>query len=113
MSGGLIMGTGLLVCGVRKQAIVVWMLLFGWVLFLVPAARAQMSDEEKRQLFLQSREDIHPVPKPSPSATPRRKPKPASTSAETPASHSVRIASIAGLSGHPHSPEAPAPRRYA
>ena len=75
---------GLLVCSVRKQAIVVWMLLFGWVLFLVPTVRAQMSDEEKRQLFLKSREDIHPVPKPSPSATPRPKPKPASTPKPTP-----------------------------
>ena len=75
---------GLLVCGVRKQAAVVWMLLFGWVFFLVPTVRAQMSDEEKRQLFLQSREDIHPVPKPSPSATPRPKPKPASTPKPTP-----------------------------
>ena len=75
---------GLLLCGVRKRAIVVWLLLFGWVLILVPAVRAQMSDEEKRQLFLQSREDIHPVPKPSPSATPRPKPKPASTPKTTP-----------------------------
>ena len=76
--------SGLLVCGVRKQPIVVWMLLFGWVLLLVPSMRAQMSDEEKRQLFLQSREDIHPVPNPSPSAAPRPKPKPASPSKPTP-----------------------------
>ena len=76
--------SGLLVCGVRKQPIVVWMLLFGWGLFLVPSMRAQMSDEEKRQLFLQSREDIHPVPKPTPSATPRPKPKPASPHKPTP-----------------------------
>ena len=75
---------GLLVCGVRKQPIVVWMLLFGWGLLLVPSMRAQMSDEEKRQLFLQSREDIHPVPNPSPSAAPRPKPKPASPSKTTP-----------------------------
>ena len=39
--------------------------------------RAQMSDEEKKRLFLQAREDIKPVPKASPSATPRPKPQPA------------------------------------
>ena len=45
-----------------------------------------MSDEEKRQLFLQAREDIKPVEKPSPSATPRPKPRPASTPKPTPKS---------------------------
>jgi hypothetical protein len=38
-----------------------------------------MSEEQKRQLFLQTKERITPVSKPSPSATPRPKPKPAST----------------------------------
>lgn len=38
-----------------------------------------MSDEQKRQLFLQTKEKISPVSKPSPSATPRPKPKPAAT----------------------------------
>ena len=42
-------------------------------------ARAQMSEEQKRRLFLQVREDIKPVPKPTPKATPRPKPKPAAT----------------------------------
>lgn len=40
---------------------------------------AQMSEAEKKRLFLQNREDIRPVAKPSPSATPRPKPKPAAT----------------------------------
>ena len=47
---------------------------------LAPAAlRGQMSDEEKRRLFLQTKEQIQPVSKPAPSATPRPKPKPAAT----------------------------------
>jgi hypothetical protein len=49
-------------------------------LLLAPAAlRGQMSDEEKRRLFLQTKEQIEPVSKPTPSATPRPKPKPAAT----------------------------------
>jgi len=39
----------------------------------------QTSDEEKKRLFLQAREQIQPVSKPTPSATPRPKPKPAAT----------------------------------
>lgn len=78
------MNSSLLVFGVRKQRLVVGMFLFGWALLLVPVARAQMSDEEKKQLFLQAREDIRPVAKPSPSATPRPKPRPASTPEPTP-----------------------------
>jgi hypothetical protein len=41
--------------------------------------RAQLTEEEKRKLFLKAREDIRPVPRPSPSATPRPKPKVAPT----------------------------------
>lgn len=55
------------------------MVLFGGFFLLLPAMRSQMSDEEKKRLFLQAREDIRPVSKPSPSATPRPKPQPAST----------------------------------
>lgn len=40
---------------------------------------AQMSDEEKKQLFLKAREDIRPISRPSPSATPRPKPRTVST----------------------------------
>jgi hypothetical protein len=78
------MPSGLLVCGVRKRRLAVWMLLLGWILLLAPTVRAQMSDEEKRRLFLQAREDIRPVPKPSPSSTSRPKPQPASTPKPTP-----------------------------
>ncbi|MFA7344809.1 MAG: N-acetylmuramoyl-L-alanine amidase [Terrimicrobiaceae bacterium] len=78
------MGSGLVVCGVRDQRLVVGMLLFGWVLLLVPIVRAQMTDEEKKRLFLQAREDIRPVPRPSPSSAPRPKPQPASTPKNTP-----------------------------
>jgi hypothetical protein len=80
------MNPGLLVCGVRKQNPVVWTLLFGWVLLLIPTVHAQMSEEEKKRLFLQAREDIRPVPKPSPSSIPRPKPQPASTPKPTPKS---------------------------
>lgn len=50
------------------------------VLALAPGAvHAQMSDEAKRQLFLKAREDIRPVPRAEPSATPRPKPKSVAT----------------------------------
>ncbi|MEI8294364.1 MAG: peptidoglycan recognition family protein [bacterium] len=41
--------------------------------------RGQTSDEEKKRLFLQAREQIEPVSKPTPSPTPRPKPKPAAS----------------------------------
>ena len=47
-----------------------------------PPLRGEMSDEAKKRLFLQAREDIRPVPKAS--ATPRPKPEPASTPRPTP-----------------------------
>ena len=42
-------------------------------------ARAELSDEQKKQLFLRAREDIHPVPRPAATPTPRPKPKTSST----------------------------------
>lgn len=42
---------------------------------LLPPIRGQMSEEEKKRLFLRAREDIRPVPRPRPSATPRPKPR--------------------------------------
>jgi outer membrane biosynthesis protein TonB len=39
--------------------------------------RGQVSDAEKRRLFIEAREQIQPVKKPTPSPTPRPKPKPA------------------------------------
>lgn len=44
----------------------------------------QMTEEQKRQLFLRAREDIRPVPRPAASATPRPRPKTISTPAPTP-----------------------------
>ncbi len=79
----------LLLFGVRNPKLAFWMLILGWSFVLVPTLRAQLSDEEKRRLFLQSREDIRPVSKPSPSATPRPKPQPASTPRPTPKSTPV------------------------
>lgn len=47
----------------------------GWL----PQTHAQLSEEEKKRLFLKAREDIRPVPRASASPTPRPKPRPAST----------------------------------
>lgn len=47
-----------------------------------PSLRGQMSENEKKRLFLESREDIRPVPKPA--ATPRPKPQSVSTPRPTP-----------------------------
>lgn len=44
--------------------------------------RSELTDEQKRQLFLQSREDIRPVPRAS--ATPRPKPTPAARTTPRP-----------------------------
>lgn len=59
-------------------------LLLGVALLSPPPLRAQMSEEDKRRLFLKAREDIRPVPRPAASATPRPKPKPAATPEPTP-----------------------------
>lgn len=55
-----------------------------WILALLLGVKplaAQMTEEQKRRLFLESRDPIRPVKKPSPSPTPRPKPaaKPASS----------------------------------
>lgn len=46
-----------------------------------PVLRAQLSEEQKKKLFLKAREDIRPVP--APSVTPRPKPKVAATPTPT------------------------------
>jgi len=79
----------LLICGVRIPKLAHWMLLLGWSLLLVPTLCAQMTEEEKKRLFLQSREDIRPVPKASPSVAPRPKPQPAETPRAKPKSTPV------------------------
>jgi hypothetical protein len=56
-----------------------WMLFClaacGLVALQIPSVRAQMTEEEKKRLFLRAREDIRPVPRPQASPTPRPKPK--------------------------------------
>ncbi|MEI6034348.1 MAG: N-acetylmuramoyl-L-alanine amidase [Verrucomicrobiae bacterium] len=70
----------LLLFGVRKQWLILWVLAS--IALAASPLRAELSEEEKKQMFLQSREDIRPVPKAS--ATPRPKPKPAATPRPTP-----------------------------
>lgn len=72
---------GLVACGVRILRFLLPLLLVG----MAGQARlqAQMSEEEKKRLFLEAREDIRPVPRAT--ATPRPKPKPASTPTPRPA----------------------------
>ncbi|MEO8439605.1 MAG: peptidoglycan recognition family protein [Spartobacteria bacterium] len=68
---------------IRPRNIFRWQLLLCALLLGLGLAgtmtRAELTDEEKRQLFLNSREKMRTVPTPTPeaSATPRRKPKPA------------------------------------
>jgi len=67
-----------------RRRIYFWLLAFAFVFASAPRIRAQMSDEEKKQLFLKAREDIRPVPRPAASATPRPRPKTVSTPGPTP-----------------------------
>ncbi|HEY5742498.1 MAG TPA: N-acetylmuramoyl-L-alanine amidase [Terrimicrobiaceae bacterium] len=48
----------------------------------LPQLRGQLTDDQKKKLFLKAREDIRPVPQATP--TPRPKPKPAPTPKPTP-----------------------------
>ena len=64
----------------RKRLVLVFLLLLSFSAD-VSRVHGQLSDEEKRKLFLKAREDIHPVPRPSASVTPRPKPKAAPTPA--------------------------------
>jgi len=68
----------------RKRLVLV-LLLLASVSTELPRLRGQMTEEQKKKLFLKAREDIRPVPRPSASATPRPKPK-ASTPTPTPRS---------------------------
>ena len=73
----------LLACGVRRRTLGL-LITFLAIVFLAPKLDAQMSEAEKKRLFLQAREDIRPVAKPAPTPTPRPKPKPAATPAPAP-----------------------------
>ena len=64
----------------RKRLVLVFLLLLS-LSADVSRVHGQLSDEEKRKLFLKAREDIHPVPRPTASVTPRPKPKAAPTPA--------------------------------
>jgi len=48
-------------------------LALGLLAAILPALHGELTEEEKKELFLRAREDIHPVPRAS--ATPRPKPK--------------------------------------
>lgn len=63
----------------RNRNFLFIILCVGCFLLAPSALRAQMSEEDKKRLFLQAREEIQPVSKPTPSPTPRPKPKPAAT----------------------------------
>lgn len=67
-----------------RRTIFYWLLVVMLLAAELPQIRAQMSDEEKKRMFLRAREDIRPVPRPQASATPRPKPKTISTPAPTP-----------------------------
>jgi hypothetical protein len=58
------------------------LLVLALVLTLLGRAHSELSDEQKRNLFLQSREDIRPVPRAT--ATPKPKPTPAARSTPKP-----------------------------
>ncbi len=60
----------------RKRLLLVLILLV-CVSAQAPWLRGQLTDEQKKSLFLKAREDIRPVPKPT--VTPRPKPKAAAT----------------------------------
>ena len=69
----------------RTRLVLVLMLLAA-ISTNLPQLRGQVSEEEKRKLFLKAREDIRPVPRPSPAVTPRPKPKAAPTPTPVPRS---------------------------
>lgn len=69
------MGGHLLPCGVPHRLTTFLLVLLGGLLLFQNTVSSQMTEEEKRRLFLKVREDLKPAPKPS--ASPKPKPKPA------------------------------------
>lgn len=61
------------------------LLLLAALFTLLPRAQSELTDSQRRALFLESREDIHPVPRAS--ATPRPRPTPAARSTPRPTPH--------------------------
>ncbi|MFM8364052.1 MAG: peptidoglycan recognition family protein [Verrucomicrobiota bacterium] len=98
----------LLACGVRRRFTgILLILLSGY--FFAPKLVAQMSEAEKKRLFLQAREDIRPVTKPSPSPTPRPRPKPVSTPKATPVPVKPKPTPVATPTPRPESTPATEP----
>ena len=68
---------------IRPRIILRWQLVLCALLLVAGSAgtitHGELTEEEKKQLFLKARENMRTVPTPTPeaSATPRRKPKPA------------------------------------
>jgi N-acetylmuramoyl-L-alanine amidase-like protein len=60
-----------------RKRLFLGLLLLAWVSAQPPLLRGQLTDEQKKKLFLKAREDIRPVAKPT--VTPRPKPKAAAT----------------------------------
>jgi N-acetylmuramoyl-L-alanine amidase len=65
----------------RKRLVLV-LILLAWISAQPPLLRGQLTEEQKKKLFLKAREDIRPVPRPT--VTPRPKPKVAPTPTPTP-----------------------------
>ncbi len=68
--------------GEMRRRLVLGLILLAAVSAQLPPLHGQLSDEQKKKLFLKAREDIQPVQKPS--VTPRPKPKTAPTPTPTP-----------------------------
>ena len=69
--------------GEMRRRLVLGLILLAAVSAQPPSLRGQLSEEQKKKLFLKAREDIQPVPKPT--VTPRPKPKAAPTPTPAPA----------------------------
>ena len=67
----------MLTCGVPLRVSTFLLILIGGLFLSQGTLSSQMTEAEKKRLFLKVREDLNPVPKPS--ASPRPKPKPAPT----------------------------------
>ena len=68
--------------GEMRRRLVLGLILLAAVSAHPPSLRGQLSEEQKKKLFLKAREDIQPVPKPT--VTPRPKPKAAPTPTPAP-----------------------------
>ena len=88
--------------GEMRRRLVLGLILLAAISAQPPSLRGQLSEEQKKKLFLKAREDIQPVPKAT--VTPRPKPKAAPT--PTPPSRATPTATPAS---HPHARVTPKP----